>query len=247
MLKFDWSHSTIRINILMLKIVGLCTKTAQTSTFSSYKLYSFFTVVVLMGGHNFFQVANIFFVYTDLEALTSNIIVASGSVLVSIKVFFFQRNLKIFNKLVLSLNNEIFQPKNETQRGSAEFAVWFYKLVYVSSFSVFFVASFAWLLLPIFTNGVQQKQLPFPAWYPYDSTVSPFYELSYLYQCFAIFYLLTSVVHIDTLIFFFMMYIIAQCDLLCDNLRNIRHDGHCSANKLIIDCVKQHRAIVRYL
>ena len=229
----------------MLKIMGLHIKSDEKPASNLYKMYTFFTVVVVMGGNNLFQTVNVYFFCKDLEAVTPIIVVASSCILVSVKIHFFQRNMNIINNLILSLNCDIFQPKTEKQRRAAGLVLYFFKFVYLSFFSMAGVASSAWLLIPVLSNKTQDKQLPFSAWYPYDSTTSPLYEFTYIYQCIAIFYLVTTVVHIDTLILFLMMYITIQCDDLCDDLKNLRHDLY-NINERVIACVQHHQAILRY-
>ena len=231
----------------MLKFMGLEIKSEEKPASNLYKLYTFFSVVVIMGGHNLFQTVNIYFVYKDLEALTPIIVVTSTCILVSVKIHFFQRNISGVNNLILSLNSDIFQPKTEQQRRSAELTLYFFKIVYLSFLSLAVMASSAWLLIPILTKGTQDKLLPFAAWYPYDSTTSPLYEFTYIYQCVATLYLVTTMVHIDTLIFFLIMYITIQCDNLCDDLKNLHHDLYnVNVNQRVIACVKHHQAILRY-
>ncbi|KAJ3663319.1 hypothetical protein Zmor_007612 [Zophobas morio] len=242
MQKFDWIY-TIRSHILMLKIMGLQIKSDEKPASNLYKLYTFFSVVVIMGVHNFFQTVNIYFVYKDLEVLTPIIVVTSTCILVSVKIYFLQRNISIVNNLILSLNGDLYQPKTEKQRRNAELTLYFFNFVYLSFFSLAVMSSTAWLLIPILSNGTQDKQLPFSAWYPYDCTISPLYEFTYIYQCVATFYLVTTVVHIDTLILFLIMYITIQCDNLCDDLKNLRHDLY-NINERMIACVKHHQAIL---
>ena len=229
----------------MLKIMGLQIKSDEKPASNLYKLYTFFSVVVIMGVHNFFQTVNIYFVYKDLEVLTPIIVVTSTCILVSVKIYFLQRNISIVNNLILSLNGDLYQPKTEKQRRNAELTLYFFNFVYLSFFSLAVMSSTAWLLIPILSNVTQDKQLPFSAWYPYDCTISPLYEFTYIYQCVATFYLVTTVVHIDTLILFLIMYITIQCDNLCDDLKNLRHDLY-NINERMIACVKHHQAILRY-
>ena len=102
-----------------------------------------------------------------------------------------------------------------------------------------------WSSIPFLTESVQKKKFPFPAWYPYDSTVSPWYELTYLYQALGIWYIAMSDVNINTLFFALLTYIVVQCDLLCDNCKNVTN-GHFSSTQNIISCIKHHKKIVRY-
>ncbi|RZC18441.1 odorant receptor 49b-like [Asbolus verrucosus] len=161
--KFNWKF-TIRINILMLQFLGLWPKGDEIYKHDLYMLYAVISTILIMGGHNFFQTMNIFFVYNDLEALAATIFITVTDLLVSLKMYFFVRNIGTLKKLMIKLN-----------------------MVGI------------WLLAAANVNT-------------------------------------------DTLIAALMMYIATQCDILCDDLKNLCQDF----DRKLINCVKHHRDIVRF-
>ena len=71
---FDW-RKTIKINLFALKVAGLWPKEYEVYKPNLYLLYAVASTFIILGGHNLSQVINIFYVYTDLEALTATIFV----------------------------------------------------------------------------------------------------------------------------------------------------------------------------
>lgn len=241
--KFDWKL-TIRVNILMLQLVGLWPKGDEIYRRNLYTLYAITSTVLIMGGHNFFQAMNIFFVYNDLEALAGTFFITVTDLLASVKMYFFVQNIGLLKELMMTLNCEIFQPKTRQQIDLVRPGLTIWKMTYVTFWVMVGATTTLMLVFPFFNNSLQQKQLPFAAWYPFSTKKSPFYEVAYLYQAVGMWYLTVANVNMDTLIAALMMYVGTQCDILCDDLRNL-HD--LSDTKNIVKCVKHHREIVRYV
>ncbi|KAJ3663323.1 hypothetical protein Zmor_007614 [Zophobas morio] len=245
MQKFD-SLQKISVNILMLKLVGLWPEKRGSYKPNLYTLYAFISVVGIMGSHNFFQTMNICFVYKDLEALAASIFITTTDVLVSVKMCFFIQNINIVKKVILSLNDDAFQPKSKKQVQMLRSSLNFWKLVYVWYFAMVGITSTIWLILPILTGTFQNKQLPLDAWYFYNTTTSPLYEITYVYQCVAIAFLVVSTINIDSLILAMMIYIIGQCDNLCDSLKHLEVNEKQNVHKWIIKCIKHHKKILSF-
>jgi hypothetical protein len=202
---FDWKL-TIRANILVLKVAGLWPKGSEIYKLNLYTLYFF----VFINGHNFFQAANIFFVYTDLEALSALIFVTITDVLASFKVYCFIRNIAILKRLLA------------------------------------FTTLVLWAIFPIMDGTVKDRRLPFSAWYPYNTKISPLYEITYLYQVISVWCLAIANLNMDTLIAALMMYIGCQCDILCDDMKNLRNSVESDFNRKLLDCIEHHKTILRY-
>ena len=241
---FSWKH-TIKTNILMLQLVGLWPKGDEIYKRDTYSLYAIISTIVIMGGHNFFQIINIFFVYKNLEALAGTIFITVTDVLASMKVYFFIRNVRLLKELMTTLNSKIFQPKNSNQIFMVRPALSSWKFMYVTFWIMAGSTVSMWSIFPFLDNSVKEKRLPFAAWYPHNTKISPFYEITYLYQVVGIWYLTVANLNMDTMIAALMMCVGAQCDILCDNLRNL--DSESSFNQTIIDCVRHHRLVVRYV
>ncbi|KAJ3663315.1 hypothetical protein Zmor_007611 [Zophobas morio] len=247
--EFDWKLS-IKTNILMLQIMGLWPRGVKRYKPDFYKFHSTTLTVFIASSQNFFQIVKIFFVYQDLEALTATIFITCTAVLVSVKMYFFTRNGKLLKELADMLSSDLFKPVNDKQVHQVRPILQFWNFFYVVYWIMVCATVCFWSIVPFLNQSVKEKELPFPAWYPYDSKMSPLYELTYFYQVFTIWYLSLAGINMDTLIAALMMYVGIQCDVLSDNVRNLKtlsdKVGARNVNEVIIRCVKQHREIISF-
>ncbi|KAJ3663348.1 hypothetical protein Zmor_007634 [Zophobas morio] len=244
MSKFDWKAAT-RINTLMLKMVGLWPRGDGAYTFNVYTLYAFISINLLVNGHTFFQAMNIFFVYSNLEALTATIFVTSSEFLAAVKIYYYVQNLKLLKKLKMYLDSDLFQPKSENQRLLVQPSLKMWRATYFG----FWISSAAtmtlWSVFPILDQTIKEYRLPFSAWYPYNTRMSPLYEITYIYQVMGIWFLATANLNIDTLISALMMYVGAQCEILCEELRTLKSDNS-NIHEKIIMCIKHHQEVLDF-
>jgi hypothetical protein len=240
--KFDWK-STIRTNLLILRLTGLWPKSDDGYKLDLSTFYAI-CVKVLSDGNNFFQTAYIFEIYTDLQALASTFFVLCTDWLASIKVYYFVRKIKTIKSLMKELDSEEFQPRNEQQKIFLEPTLNSWRAIYALFCTVAAPALLLLTLFPIIDGSARQYRLPYWAWYPYDTKTSPNYEISYFHQVFSIWFLAICNLNMDTLMAALMMYTVTQCDILCDNLRNIKSGDR---GKKIIECVEHHKKILRYV
>jgi hypothetical protein len=240
--KFDWK-STIRTNLLMLRLTGLWPESDD-----GYKLdlYTFYAICakLLADGNNIFQTAYIFEIYTDLQALASTFFVLCTYWLASVKVCFFVRKIKIIKSLMKELDCEDFQPRSEHQKIFLEPTLNSWRAIYAVFWTMVAPALLFLVFFPVIDGSARQYRLPFWAWYPYDTKTSPNYEISYFHQVFSIWFLAICNLNMDTLMAALMMYTVTQCDILCDNLRNIKSGDR---GEKIIECVEHHKKILRYV
>ncbi|RZC39926.1 7tm 6 domain containing protein [Asbolus verrucosus] len=246
--RFNWKH-TIRINILALKLVGLWPSSDESYGCNFYTLYEMFAMIFLEIGIIFFQTVNIFFILDDLQAVTQIVFVSLMEMLAIMKSYCLIKNMRMLKRLMITVNSDLFQPKSLQQRNLIQPNLNAWKTI-VSSFWFF---TLGWLFFysfcPFFDKTFKEYRLPFLAWYPYNTKTSPQYELTYLHQFVGIGYLAMVNVNTDTLIAALNMYIGAQFDILCDDLRNF-HDSKINtsadANKKLKDCIHHHREILKF-
>ena len=242
--KFNWKF-TIRYNILVLKIGGLWPKGNEVYKFNFYTLYSIVAINLFINGHNFFQTANIFFVYTDLTALSALIFITITDLLASIKACYFVINVGILKNLMVTLDGQLFQPKTSAQRNLVQPNLKSWKIAFVSFWTPALATLISWSVFPIMDGSFREYRLPFSAWYPYNTKVSPHYEITYIYQVLSIWFLALSNVNMDTLIAALMMYVGTQCDILSDDVKNLGSGGVSEFNTNLLNCMNHHRNILR--
>lgn len=238
--KYDYRH-TIRPNLLFLKLVGLW----PIDKCDFYRVYTVIVLICIMGTFDFFRVMNVFYVYTDLKVLTATIYLTVTDVTVLIKSCVFTYNFQTLKQLIIDLNCESFQPKTPNQRDLVKTGLKVWMLSYQVFWVSVFMCLFMWTIGPIVHS---RRELPVPAWYPYNITISPHYEITYICQTISIWFLATANMNMDCLIAALMMYIGNQCDILCDDLRNILKNNEKSStdyNQCLIHCILHHKKILR--
>ncbi|RZC39634.1 7tm 6 domain containing protein, partial [Asbolus verrucosus] len=246
--KFDWKW-TIKTTIIRMKILGLWPGGDETYKPNLYTLWSIFSVTLFIFGQPLFKTVNIIFIFDDLEAVIANIYINLSEVLNVLKAYYVIKNMKILKQLMVTLNSDLFQPKNSRQINLVQPSLNFWK---INSFlfwmmaagNVFFVAT-----SPFLNNWVAEHQLPFSAWYPYNFKISPYYEITYIYQVISLAFSASTAICTDTLIAALHVYIGAQFDILCDEIRylhDVTQDESVDFTKKFINCVKHHRAILKF-
>ena len=91
-------------------------------------------------------------------------------------------------------------------------------------------------------NG--NKRLPFLGWYPYNTTTSPGYELTFLHRVFSAFFFATIHANVDLLVAALNIFLASQFDILSDNLRNLQKLGDDIALSFAA-CVKHHQELLK--
>ncbi|KAJ3663373.1 hypothetical protein Zmor_007651 [Zophobas morio] len=240
--KFDWKL-VIKANIVSLKVLGLWPEGNEDYKKNLYTLYAFISLNLFINGHNFFQAMNIFFVYTDLEALTAIIFITITDVLASIKVYYFVRNMKQLKNLMVTLEEKLFQPKHVDQKFVFMSGLNFWKFTYVVYHFPVVPTLSSWTVYPVVDGSAKDYRLPFSAWYPYNTKISPFYQITYIYQVLCIWFLALATLNMDTLIAALMMFVGAQCDILADNVKNLVHADY---GTNLLQCMHHHRKILSF-
>ncbi|RZC41413.1 7tm 6 domain containing protein, partial [Asbolus verrucosus] len=246
--KYDWKV-TINNNLKRLRIVGLWPAGDEPYKRNFYSLYSGFVLIVFTFGHVFWQTCNVASTFDDLDALTGMLYVTTSEFLIAIKAYFAVKNMPILKKLMITLNCDLFQPRHPKQldRIKSDFRIW--RINSNMFWATAWMAVIFWSTYPVLDKSIKDKRLPFLAWYPYNTKVSPNYELTYVYQCFGVAFSASTSVTVDSLIAALHMYIGAQFVILCDDIRHIfdRIEGESTDFvKKLLKCVEHHRAILEF-
>jgi hypothetical protein len=246
MQSFDWL-STIKINIKMLRFVALWPDEGRYGC-NLYTFYAALSIIVFIHFHNFFIIMGIVLASENLEDLTARIFMSSSEILTSIKAYFLIKNVTRLNKLTKSLDSEKFcPPRTVEQVRLIQPQIKDWKIAYFGFWVSCWSTVIFMLLAPVLNGSVKTYQLPIHAWFPYNTKTSPNYEITYVYQSFGISVIVAAVINIDLFVMNMMMIVSVQCEILCDNLRNLTHsdrDGFAFGQKLV-ECIQHHKEIVR--
>ncbi|RZC34234.1 7tm 6 domain containing protein, partial [Asbolus verrucosus] len=246
--KYDWKR-IMNTNIILLKIMGLWPGGNETYKSNFYMLWSIFSITLFTVGHPFFQTINMIFIFDDFEAIIATIYVTLSEFLIILKAYLIIKNMKILKQLMVTLECDLFQPRNTEQIILFERGLKFWKL----NISLFWMMAagtvFFWSTYPIFDNSVHERRLPFLAWYPFNAKISPYYEITYIYQVIGIIFAAGTALSAAALVTAFYMYIAAQFIILCDDVKylyDIRKNSSTDFKMKLINCVTHHRAILKF-
>ncbi|RZC38123.1 7tm 6 domain containing protein [Asbolus verrucosus] len=247
MKQLDWKH-TFKLNILMLKIVGLWPQ-GESYGLNLYTVYAIFSITLFHFCYIFTQTVNLYFIRNDLKAVTGTIFVLLTDMGASLKTYCLIKNMKMLKQLMMTVNYDLFQPKTLKQKNLIQPNINAWKCIGLTFWFFTVGCLILWSLFPILDKTVKDYRLPFLAWYPYNTKISPQYELTYFYQAVATIFLATVNVNLDTLIAALNMFVGAQFDILCDDLRNLHGVGRNASRSVeekLKNCIHHHREILKF-
>ncbi|XP_063909856.1 odorant receptor Or1-like [Zophobas morio] len=233
-------------NIILLKSMGLwCYKNERFYKFFKYYVQS--SLVFDSSSLIIYVALNI-----GIKNVTDTIYSLPGSLEVVLQSVLFRKNFHLIKKSLDNLNQPQFQPKNEAQVKILKDSIILSRKVFYSFFGLVFVMITMWMVLPLTKKG---KFLPTKYWIPFDYRLPVVYELLYVFECCCIIFHAFSNVALDTFFSIAMVQIGAQCDVLCDSIRNVRElakintDGELKQEeynrmeKVLIGCVHHYNSI----
>ncbi|XP_030763857.1 odorant receptor 46a-like [Sitophilus oryzae] len=140
----------------------------------------------------------------------------------------------------MEFDHEYFKPQNDEEKLIVKkvfesFGKFKTALVILSG-----ISSFCSITVPLFYKTNQG--LPVQSWYPFNIEVSPQYELAYVHQGLAMFFISGLNIFTDTLVAGVCTFVGLQCDLLCQRARNLAGD-----ELKFVECVKHHYTILSFL
>ena len=241
MASFSWRHA-IRVNISILKFMGLWPKGNEGYECNTYAIFAA-AVLLLIHSHIIFQTVNVYFV-SDLKELSAIIFILFTEWLVSLKMFYFIRNMKMVKKLMLDVESDDFHPSNNGQISTVQVTVAMWQTIYFVYAVPAVITLILWTVFPLVDGTFREYRLPYSVWYPYDIKKSPTYEITYFYQTMSFWAIAIAGFNMDTMIAALMMLSEAQCEILCENLRNLPSSSYKEKLKL---CIDHHKNILRYL
>ncbi|RZC34801.1 7tm 6 domain containing protein [Asbolus verrucosus] len=233
---FDWKL-TIRINILMLQSVGLWPRDNEMYKPNLYTIYAIICTVVLVGGHNLFQLMNIFFVYKDLEALAQTIFISATDLLASVKIGWYVVDYHRCHKY--GHFNCCFD--DVAPLSSASFSHMFYVTAIIAQILLYCwfgnevelrFAGYRINFVPVNFDGTQEN-------------INFRYQLGILTTAISIWIVIIAVVNMDMFLVALVAYLCAQCNILCDTLRNLKDSRSLDFNRKLIESIKHHKEILR--
>lgn len=232
--KLDWK-TTVKLSIAFLQFCGLWPDGVGT-----YKknLYIVRTIFFLTGVIS--QIVKASFIYNDLTTLTGRIYLIIAKMLFFLKTVFLVRNISTLKQLWKILESEFQPTANKICLVQPNLNFW--NSIFVAFMAMCLLTNMFRSIFPLLDSSNKEKKIPFLAWYTYNTSVSPNYELTYIYQVATYAYTCYALLNIDTIVTAWNMYVESQFDVLRDNIKNIRRDN---ADVELVRCIKHYLLILR--
>ncbi|XP_077299484.1 odorant receptor Or1-like [Arctopsyche grandis] len=188
-----------------------------------YFMYSFFFLFATQYAYAMFQIIYMAKAWGDIEKIAEASFLLLTQATLCVKIILFTWKKSDIENLIENMDEDIFFPRKETQWAVIKKSVIiqkfeFFLFIFMSSFTIVF-----WAIFPLIDAGPQQKVLPFKAWYPLPTEVTPYYELLYFYQISCIWFSALINISIDRLSTAMTANGCAQVEILMDNLINIEN------------------------
>lgn len=238
---FDWEEE-IYLTILLVKVMGLWPMSKKIFNFDVSLVYIFVIIVIIITGHDCSQIVNVIFVYSDVNQLISMIFLTSTNLLAYFKAIVFLRNSKVIKSIFQTLREKQYLPADIKQFKRIESSPKMYRKIFKYYVAVATANLILWTSTPIIAGTVKTWELPFIAWYPFNYKKRVIFEITYMYQTVAIWYITLGNVAMDSTFYAMTMLVWVQCEILCDNAARL--DKHFKKN--LIKCIKHYEGILTY-
>ncbi|XP_052741522.1 uncharacterized protein LOC112057728 [Bicyclus anynana] len=212
---------SVRLSLTALRLTGFWAPQGLVGTGKLlYILYGFVSFMFLLGTYLIIQIVDLYLIWGNLPAMTATSFLLFTNLSQSIKIFNVLARREKIQQIItdadIILRGEKSSEGQAIVRSCNRETRWHQFIFFIFTFFTIF----GW------ASSAEKNKLPLQAWYPYDTSKSPAYELTYLHQILALFLAAFLNVSKDTLV----STLIAQCRcrlrLLGLALKNLCNEMH---------------------
>nr|WCC57569.1 odorant receptor 47 [Papilio memnon] len=245
-------NSTLRIPLTLFLFLGLWAPNHFIGFRKRlFNIYTFFSYMFLVGIYIIVQLGDLYQVWGNVPLMTATMFLIFTNLALSGKFINIVLRKTQIQNMIAEVKEELdAETRDEGMKiiksCDRETTIQYYGYVWLS-----YVTILGW------AASAEKNQLPLRAWYPYDVSKTPAYEITYSHQCIALFLGSALNTSMDTL----ATTLICQCrcrlrllalslTTLCDGAL-IEDKGHVSCNEEIVvprlrNCVKRHQAALEH-
>ncbi|KAL0883470.1 hypothetical protein ABMA27_016841 [Loxostege sticticalis] len=242
-------NTSVSISLTTLRLVGFWVpEHFEGNKKLLYDCYGIFSFMFLLGTYLIIQTVDMYMIWGDLPLMTGVAFVLFTNLAQTTKIVFMVRRRRQVHAIIKEADRELRAVDSNEARAIVKSC---------NKETIFLQVVFNCLTLVTmvgWATSAEKNKLPLRAWYPYDITRSPAYELTYMHQIGALCVAAFLNVCKDTLV----TSLIAQCRCrlrllglslrtLCKDLRTTEQN-HLSADQedivraRLAKCVKQHQS-----
>ncbi|KAJ8974557.1 hypothetical protein NQ317_007328 [Molorchus minor] len=166
------------------------------------------------------EVINMVVVMGDLEKMTEASFLALTHMIQVGKLYYIYKYRNRLGSLIKSIDRYEFRPRSIYQYNTLKEYIRDSKRITNTFLSACVVTCAFWSLYPFTVE--EELRLPLAGWYPFDTSKSPAFEITFVYQAVASTINGLSNICLDTLMSGLIMVVCAQFNILNDSLKNLR-------------------------
>ncbi|XP_061383608.1 odorant receptor Or1-like [Danaus plexippus] len=172
---------SLRFSLTALKMAGLWAPDGmQTRKKALYYCYTFVLLMFLLGTFIILQMIDLYLIWGNLSLMTGTALVLFTNISQVTKIINLLARRKHIEFLIKDTNDGLEVMTSSRARELIKSCDHETRNQQVIFLLVTFITAFGWAI------SSDEDRLPLPAWYPYDTSVSPAYELTYMHQTLSI-------------------------------------------------------------
>nr|QMS80340.1 odorant receptor [Histia rhodope] len=193
---------SISVSLTVLKLVGFWAPNDIKNNFNIiYYLYAIVTFMILLGIYLIIQVVDMFLIWGDLPLMTGTAFLLFTNLAQAIKILNLVWKRQRVEEIIFNANQLLRDQRTEEGKNIVKKCDRETTLQQLLYFCLTTITVAGW------AGSAEKNKLPLRAWYPYDTSKSPAYEITYVHQVGALFVAAYLNVGKDTLV----TALIAQC------------------------------------
>ncbi|KAM3962685.1 olfactory receptor 63 [Aphomia sociella] len=181
-LKVDNANFSLRVSLTALRLVGFWAPDDLIGIQKRlYDCYAFFTFMILLGIYLITQTVDLFVIWGNIPLMTATSFLLFTNLAQATKFVNVALRGKIIRKIVDSSDLVLRSANDEEAKAIVRSCDRQTKIQLLMFFTLTLVT------ITGFATSAEHGSLPLRAWYPYDTTKSPAYELTFGLQVYALF------------------------------------------------------------
>ncbi|XP_044006052.1 odorant receptor Or1-like [Aphidius gifuensis] len=237
----------LQLNISLKIIKYLGTWPPVSSWRNIYYIFTLFSFIFILGIYLVVQLINIFVFWGNIEVMVASTFLLMTNSVHAYKICVIIKNQKRIQLLFDTISSELFTKNFDKYERIFTWYAWSGIKHHIAYQSFGTMAVFCWGFVPI-SNAItgNERQLPMDGWYPYDTKLSPAFELTCGHQAVAVIIACCHNIGMDTLINGFINVACCQLEVIKQNILSI-DDGDKNVHQEINQSVQHSVVVMKFI
>ncbi|XP_045447837.1 uncharacterized protein LOC123656176 [Melitaea cinxia] len=241
---------SLRITLIVLMVAGVWGPNYKGFKKRLYNVYTFISIMIIVGVYIVIQFVDLVLVWGKLNLMTATLFLLFTNVSLLTKIVNAICKKEIIRIVLQEAHDELSNEQREVGKEIVK------SCDVETTKQLMLYTALSYITILAFASSTEKNQLPLRAWYPYDTSKTPAYQLTYAHQSIALSCAAAINICLDTLV----TSLISQCRCrlrlislslrtLCDDLE-ISYKGMMTdassrtVNQRLRNCVLHHQAVL---